>query len=124
MLSLSIIRFPENRDYLWEYVLISSYNIASPYLIMYRHLQAPEIPNPRLQASLLRVAIMVARELQEDLKEELYTEVRVYSLESRSNTDLSKLLYTVIPLSNNNKVAVRHQATSMVLELWDDLIYW
>lgn len=67
---------------------------------------------------------MVARELQEDLKEEVYTEVRVYSLEPRNNTDLSKLLYTVIPLSNNNKVAVRHQATSMVLELWDDLIYW
>lgn len=45
------------------------------FLHIPRYLQAPVNPNPRLQASLLRVAIMVARELEENLKEEFYTEV-------------------------------------------------
>lgn len=43
--------------------------------LFFRNLQTPSNPNPKLQASLLRVAIMVARELQNDLKEEFYTEV-------------------------------------------------
>jgi hypothetical protein len=43
-----------------------------------RYLQHPENPNPRLQASLLRISIMVARELDEKFKEEFYAEVCRY----------------------------------------------
>lgn len=41
----------------------------------FRILQAPSSLNPKLQASLLRVAMMVARELQDNIKEKFYTEV-------------------------------------------------
>lgn len=41
----------------------------------FRTLQAPSSLNPKLQASLLRVAMMVAREFQDDTKEKFYTEV-------------------------------------------------
>ncbi|KAL7270903.1 hypothetical protein RUND412_006375 [Rhizina undulata] len=88
IISLCILRFREHRNVLWE------------------RIQGFDKPNPKLQASLLRVALMVARELEGEMREEYYSE----------------LVYTVVPLTSNNKVNVRHQAISMVLELWDDAV--
>ncbi|KAA8914831.1 hypothetical protein FN846DRAFT_238449 [Sphaerosporella brunnea] len=84
--SLCILRYPEHRNCLW------------------RHLQNPEEQNPKLQVSLLRVGLMVARALPDSLREEYFTE----------------LVYTAVPLTSNSKVVVRHQAISMALEFWED----
>jgi len=51
---------------LWLKPLTSAWN---------RYLQFPEDQNPKLQVSLLRVALMVARGLPEALREEYFTEV-------------------------------------------------
>ncbi|KAI5806946.1 hypothetical protein EDC01DRAFT_7245 [Geopyxis carbonaria] len=85
---LCILRFPENRDCIWK------------------HLRFPENQNPKLMASLLRVGLMVARELDTSIREEFFTE----------------LVHVDVPLASSTKAIIRHQAIAMLLELWDDAV--
>lgn len=86
IVALCLLRFPGNRDCVWEY------------------LQFPAHQNPKLQVSLLRISLMVARNLPASIREPYFTE----------------LAYTVVPLTSNTKVVVRHQSIAMILELWED----
>lgn len=86
IISLAILRFPDHRNVIWE------------------HLHYPRNQNPKLQVSLLRVGLMVARNLPPDLREAYFTE----------------LVLTAVPLTSNTKVVVRHQAIAMQIELWED----
>ncbi|TGZ85278.1 hypothetical protein EX30DRAFT_337660 [Ascodesmis nigricans] len=86
IVALCFIRHPELRDKLWSYA------------------RSVAIGNPKLMSSVIKVGLMVARELSSQYQEEFFTE----------------LVYTVLPLTSNSKAGLRHHAIAMVLELWED----